>query len=143
MGSFAASGAGSAARTRKGHRAAMGARQAGVLVVVIDKDINLIGLTRRADYPEACLMGQAILKNHGINGVEMDSVGFWCQQHAKKGLPSTDPGFCEDFAGIAGLERKTETGLSLVIPYVLPEIEQEHLIAAVLKNYYFPILYVM
>jgi hypothetical protein len=61
---------GSAARTRKGHRAAMGARQAGVLVVVIDKDINLIGLTRRTDYPEACLMGQAILKNHGINGLK-------------------------------------------------------------------------
>jgi hypothetical protein len=101
---------------------------------------TLIGLSRRADSPQACLMGQAILKNHRIDGVEMDSVGFWCRQHAKKGLPSTDPPFCEDFARIAGLERKTETGLSLVIPYVLPEIEQEHLIAAVLKNYYFPIL---
>ncbi|MGE0750786.1 MAG: hypothetical protein AB7K64_09385 [Variibacter sp.] len=101
---------------------------------------SLIGLTRRSASPETCLMGQAILKNHTLHGVEMDSVGFWCREGEKKGLPSTDENFCEEFRRIAGLERKGETGLSLVVPYVLPDIEPEHLITAVLKNYYFPIL---
>lgn len=101
---------------------------------------TLIGLTKRTDAPETCLMGQAILKNHIINGNEMDSVGFWCQPGTKKGVPSSDIELCKEFASIATLERRAETGLSLVIPYVLPEIEAEHLIAAVLKNYYFPIL---
>lgn len=101
---------------------------------------TLIGLTRRNDVPEVCLMGQAILKNHEILGREMDSVGFWCHPATKTGLPSTDPTFCEQFAAITGLERKQETGLSIVVPYVLPEIEPQHLITAILKNYYFPIL---
>lgn len=101
---------------------------------------TLVGLTRRADSPHACLIGQAILKNHRIDDVEMDSVGFWCQPSGKKGLPSIDGTDCETFARIAQLERTDQTGLSLVIPYVLPDIEPKHLIQATLKNYYFPIL---
>lgn len=101
---------------------------------------TLIGLTRRADTPQSCLMGQAILKNHEVGGLERDSVGFWCAPGEKRGQPATEPSRCEEFARTVGLQRTTETGLSLVIPYVLPDIEAEHLIAAVLKNYYFPIL---
>lgn len=102
---------------------------------------TVIGLTRRAESPEVCLMGQAILKNHMIGGVETDSVGFWCNQDApKKGLPSVGKKLCAAFTAAAGLARNEETGLSLVIPYVLPDIEPKHLISAVLKNYYFPIL---
>lgn len=101
---------------------------------------TLIGLTRRADRPEVCLMGQAILKNHMIDGAEMDSVGFWCREGAKGGQPSIDREECGRFAGLADLRRQGEAGLSLVIPYVLPDIGSEHLIAAILKNYYFPIL---
>jgi len=101
---------------------------------------TLIGLTRRTQFPQTCLMGQAILRNHKIGGIETDSVGFWAQPSSKRGLPSTDVSLCESFSRIAHLERKDQTGLSLVIPYVLPEIEPQHLISAVLKNYYFPIL---
>ena len=86
-------------------------------------------------------MGQAILKNHIIGGVETDSVGFWCSEDAtKKGLPSIDKMLCAEFSAAAGLTRKEEPGLSLVVPYVLPDIEPKHLISAALKNYYFPIL---
>mgnify|MGYP000376699896 FL=1 len=85
-------------------------------------------------------MGQAILKNHRLGDVEMDSVGFWCLPSGKKGLPSTDSDVCDTFARIAQIERTDQTGLSLVIPYVLPDIEAKHLIQATLKNYYFPIL---
>jgi hypothetical protein len=101
---------------------------------------TLIGLTRRAQAPEACLMGQAILKNHRIDGAELDSVGFWCRNGDKGGQPSTDVEQCRTFAELAGLQRGDRPGLSLVIPGVLPDIEPKHLITAILKNYYFPIL---
>jgi hypothetical protein len=101
---------------------------------------TLIGLTRRSDGPAVCLMGQAILKNHMIGGLETDSVGFWCLPNDKRGLPATDPPLCERFADIAQLARTDQTGLSLVIPYVLPDIEARHLILSTLRNYYFPIL---
>jgi hypothetical protein len=101
---------------------------------------TLIGLTRRSGKDPVCLMGQAILRNHKIGTTETDSVGFWCAPSAKKGLPSTDLQLCQDFASATLLNRTHQSGLSLVIPYVLPEIEPQHLILATLKNYYFPIL---
>ena len=40
-------------------------------------------------------MGQAILRNHQIDGVEKDSVGFWCDAKAeRKGMPTSDPALC-------------------------------------------------
>ncbi|MGH7783561.1 MAG: hypothetical protein ACREO5_06955, partial [Candidatus Binatia bacterium] len=40
----------------------------------------------------------------------------------------------------AGLWRRNEPGLSLIIPFILPDIVSEHLLAATIRNYYFPIL---
>lgn len=66
----------------------------------------VIGLTRRSDSPDVCLMGQAILKNHAIHGVETDSVGFWCRQDAKKkGMPSVDRKLCDEFSAAAYPQR--------------------------------------
>lgn len=102
---------------------------------------TVVGLTRRSDKPEVCLMGQAILRNHEVDGVEADSVGFWCRKTgSKRGLPSTDEDLCAVVARAANFTRNDETGLSLLVPYVLPDIEPKHLISATLKNYYFPIL---
>jgi hypothetical protein len=36
--------------------------------------------------------------------------------------------------------RTNEPGLSLIVPHVLPEIEPQHLMAATVRNYYYPIL---
>ena len=55
-------------------------------------------------------------------------------------MPSTNSQLCQDFAKATLIHRANQTGLSLVIPYVLPEIEPQHLMLATLKNYYFPIL---
>jgi hypothetical protein len=37
---------------------------------------TVVGLTRRNDDASSWLMGQAILRNHQVNGIEKDSVGF-------------------------------------------------------------------
>jgi hypothetical protein len=102
---------------------------------------TVVGLTRRPDDPESWLMGQAILRNHEINGSEKDSVGFWCDaKGARKGMPTSDPMLCKTLCREADLMRASEPGLSLVIPHVLPEIEPLHLTAATIRNYYYPIL---
>ncbi len=127
---------------RSNKKGAMGGRWGlGKLVFSSSSSIKtLIGLSRREGVDPLCLMGQAILRNHGIGGVESDSVGFWCAPGSRKGLPSTDANLCREFAKATGLRRTDQTGLSLVIPYLLPEIEPQHLMLATLKNYYFPIL---
>jgi hypothetical protein len=102
---------------------------------------TVVGLTRRADDESKWLMGQAILRNHQINGVEKDSVGFWCDAKAhRKGMPTSDPTLCRAVSDEARLARADEPGLSLVVPHVLPDIEPRHLIAATVRNYYYPIL---
>ena len=102
---------------------------------------TLAGLTRRAGDPTSWLMGQAILRNHEIGGVEKDSVGFWCDAKAtRKGVPTNDASLCRAVSAEAGLVRSAEPGLSLIVPHVLPEIEPAHLMAAAVRNYYYPIL---
>ncbi|MFL6798571.1 MAG: hypothetical protein ACJ8F3_14265 [Xanthobacteraceae bacterium] len=103
---------------------------------------SVIGLTRRVgDDRASWLMGQAILRNHAIDGIEKDSVGFWCDaETARKGMPSSDPALSEALRAEAQLRRTHEPGLSLVVPYVLGDITPQHLMAATLRNYYYPIL---
>jgi hypothetical protein len=102
---------------------------------------TVIGLTRRPEENNSWLMGQAILRNHDIGDVEKDSVGFWCDSKAaRKGTPTADPSLCKALSSEAGFERTTEPGLSLVVPHVIPEIESQHLMAATIRNYYYPIL---
>jgi hypothetical protein len=102
---------------------------------------TFIGLTRRTDDASNWLMGQAILRNHQIDGIEKDSVGFWCDsKSARKGMPTSDAALCRAVSAEAGLIRTDESGLSLIVPHVLPEIEAVHLMAATIRNYYYPIL---
>jgi hypothetical protein len=92
---------------------------------------TVVGLTRRADDASSWLMGQAILRNHQIGGIEKDSVGFWCDaKAARKGTPTSDPVLCRAVSAEAGLIRTDEPGLSLIVPHVLPNIEPAHLMAA-------------
>ncbi len=102
---------------------------------------TVVGLTRRASDASSWLMGQAILRNHQIDGIEKDSVGFWCDaKAARKGMPTSDPALCRAVSAEAGLMRANEPGLSLIVPHVLPDIEPAHLMAATIRNYYYPIL---
>ena len=102
---------------------------------------TVIGLTRRPEENNSWLMGQAILRNHNIDGVEKDSVGFWCEaKAARKGMPTADAALCKALSDEVGFKRTVEPGLSLVVPHVIAEIEPQHLMAATIRNYYYPIL---
>ena len=102
---------------------------------------TVVGLTRRVDDGQEWVMGQAILRNHTVNGTENDSVGFWCQADGRRnGIPSDEPNLCRSLSDAAKLSRGVQPGLSLIIPYVLPEITKDLLLTAAIRNYYFPIL---
>src|SRR5262249_50701647 len=102
---------------------------------------TVIGLTRRTGDDASWVMGQAVLRNHSIDSLEKDSVGFWCDERAaRRGLPASDPSFASKLSRAAQLRRRSEVGLSLVVPALLSDICPNHLIAATIRNYYFPIL---
>jgi hypothetical protein len=101
----------------------------------------VIGLTQRAGDGGSWIMGQAVLRNHAIREQEKDSVGFWCDDKAARpGLPTNDDTLASALTQAARLRRKAEPGLSLIIPALLPDITSDLLIAATVRNYYFPIL---
>lgn len=102
---------------------------------------TVIGLTRREGDDASWVMGQAVLRNHAIGGMEKDSVGFWCDDNAERpGTPTRNPALASKLSDAAQLRRTSEPGLSLVVPALLPEITSHHLVAATVRNYYFPIL---
>ena len=55
-------------------------------------------------------------------------------------MPTSDPALCRAVSAEAGLIRTDEPGLSLIVPHVIPDIEPAHLMAATIRNYYYPIL---
>lgn len=102
---------------------------------------TVIGLTRRAEDDGSWVMGQAVLRNHSIDDLEKDSVGFWCDDKATRpGAPTNDNAIASRLSQSAQLRRTSEPGLSLVVPALLPDITPDHLIVATVRNYYFPIL---
>jgi hypothetical protein len=128
---------------RSNKRAAQGGRWGlGKLVFPSASQVRtVVGLTRRSGDSKAWIMGQAILRNHQIGGIEKDSVGFWCDTNAaRKGMPTNDSLLCGALSTEASLVRTEEPGLSLIVPHVLPDIEPAHIMAATIRNYYYPIL---
>lgn len=99
------------------------------------------GLTLRSDDRRHLLMGQCVLKIHHIGEAKHYPYGYF-------GMPDDD-GFVrplsstEEVSGFTrtfGVDRTSEPGLSIVIPYVRNAIDSPALLAAVLRHYYYPIL---
>jgi hypothetical protein len=104
---------------------------------------TFFGLTIRYDDPERkpYLMGQAVLANREVDGKEYAPHVFF----AKAGptglqLPVNEPSTLTSFCKAFSVVRKDEPGLSIAIPFVLPQITEAALIPEVLQNYFFPIL---
>lgn len=104
---------------------------------------TFFGLTIRDDDPArtAFLMGQAVLKNHDLNGASYAPHAFFGIP-AENGLqlPVSDPELLQQFTEAASLSRTNEPGLSIVIPCVQSDITIEALMPHVIRNWFFPIL---
>ena len=103
---------------------------------------SFFGLTVRTGETVPLLMGQAVLRNHEVNGIRHPAHGFWFTNRGEGGLqlPVSDEGEIARLTAITGIIRHDQSGLSIVVPYLHAAITEEAIVDAVLKNYYFPIL---
>lgn len=100
------------------------------------------GLTIRSGETQPLLMGQAVLKNHMIDGSKHPPHGFWFKNRGADGiqLPIDDDEFISTFCDIVGSQRGDDSGLSIIVPYANPDLSEDGLLLAVVRHYYFPIL---
>lgn len=100
------------------------------------------GLTVRTSDAEPLILGQAVLRNHELNGHRHPAHGFWFSDRGADDiqLPVNDTAVVSEFRALAGVVRQMQPGLSLVVPYLKANITNEALTEAVIRNYYFPIL---
>lgn len=104
---------------------------------------TFFGLTVRQNDPNPTpyLMGQAVLANRELDGKAYAPHVFF----AKPGptglqLPVSEKSQISAFRNAFGITRENEPGLSIAIPFILPQITEEALLPEVLQNYFFPIL---
>ena len=100
------------------------------------------GLTVREGDDHALLMGQSTLSIHHINGKKHYPYGYYAVHDPKDqfALPITDQQRIEDFCSTFSISRKSETGLSVVVPYPRDEIDATDIMKSVVKHYFYPIL---
>lgn len=104
------------------------------------------GLTVRKSDQRKMLMGQSILRIHNRED-KWEEAGY--KPYGMFGnykeancfaVPVEDSGEIEGFEKVFKLERKEQTGLSLVIPFVTEEITIDHLAYSVIEQYFYPVL---
>lgn len=115
----------------------------GKLVYSSSSEVRaFFGLTVRQGETVPLLMGQVVLKNHVINGKRHPPHGFWFGDRGTEDiqLPVSDPQLVTELRSLLRITRSEQPGLSVVVPCLRAGIDEEAIIDAVLRNYYFPIL---
>ena len=110
-----------------------------------------IAVTRRRSDDEILLMGQSVLKQHDIGGARYEPYGYFGTfeddgfqlplRHEEAPYESIIAQCVEDF----GLQYRNRPGLSVIIPFprIFGEeayIEMPKMLAAIVDNYFYPIL---
>jgi len=115
----------------------------GKTVFPSSSDINcIIGLTRRAEDNRLLLMGQAVLRNHSLNGRRFQPHGLLCDPDAPGLLPMPLEGdiAARKLTQTFRLGRRSETGLSIVVPFVRAGITAEAIARSVCTHFFIRIL---
>lgn len=105
------------------------------------------GLTVRKSDQRKMLMGQSILRIHNRNDDMRKENGYrpygvygnYIDQNYFA-LPIENPKSISDFESLFKIERKQQSGLSLIIPFCSEEITIDHLAYSVIEQYFYPIL---
>jgi hypothetical protein len=95
------------------------------------------GLTIRED-GKALLMGKALLKTHTLNGRRYHYFGYFSRDDF---MPVENNSILSQFKNNFGVSRNNnETGLSIVIPLPIDEINFDSIMKGVVQHYYYPLL---
>jgi len=104
------------------------------------------GLTVRASDNKFLLLGQSVLKEHTLNETKFipyGDFGLFEEEEGRKyfPLPENREQYIQQFQEIFRTDRsKTDSGLSLVIPYPDPEITADGLAWAAIAQYFHPVM---
>ncbi len=105
---------------------------------------SFFGLTVRDDDAGPSIMGQAVLSSHIIGEKFYTAHGFWFDRrspdHLRLHLPVTDLAEIEALSSLFGVQRTTQPGLSVIVPYLIEEIDEEDILSGIVNHFYFPIL---
>ena len=99
---------------------------------------TFFGLTRRAGDQVDLLLGRCILRSHIVNQTWYEPDGYFGLREPERTglvLPIGDSEMIARFKQTFNLKRDSECGLSVVIPWIDPEIEFRHLLSAVVTEY--------
>jgi len=104
---------------------------------IVSKIRTFWGFTIRKD-GKILLMGKALLKTHSLNGRRYHYFGYFSRDEF---MPVDDSSILSQFKNNFGIIRNNnETGLSIVIPLPVDEINFNSVIKGVIQHYYYPIL---
>jgi hypothetical protein len=101
---------------------------------------SFFGFTVRRNDSRALLMGQAVLKTHECNGTRFTPDGGFGGLDGDLIVPVEETSLIDRFRQKFSVRRTNEPGLSIVIPWVDPDITRESLLQAVVRGYFYPIL---
>jgi hypothetical protein len=120
----------------------------GKTVFPASSDINTFwGLTVRKNDQRKMLMGQSILRIHNLADEKWQECGY--KPYGMYGNYNSQDFFADPiedgeeisrFETLFKLDRKQNSGLSLVIPFYSDEITIDHLAYSVIEQYFYPIL---
>ena len=102
---------------------------------------TVFGLTVRSDDGRRLLMGKAVLKSHWVDDDRCQD-GYFGVRHDNENMvvPIEDNDNIEQFQQVFRLERRNDSGLSIIVPWFDPEVTEHALLRAVFKNYSYAIL---
>ncbi len=95
---------------------------------------------RAAEEGPGLLVGQAVLMNHSLDGKDYDPDGWWAKPDPGVQMPITDHELVKETTARWNISRTTETGLSIVIPYVDAALSGTDFLRAVIRAYFGAIL---
>lgn len=101
-----------------------------------------IALTVRSSDGRCLIAGQSVLKSHHVAGIKFTPDGWWGKfDHEDFQLPIEDLSLFEQLANDFSLVRTPKkTGLSLIMPYVQPEVTAHKLLEHVIREFFWPIM---
>ena len=127
------------------HKAAGDRGSWGVGKIVFPRSSRINGFlvyTVRRDDGLKLAMGKVILKNRRVAGRQYQPPCYFAASWPDGGvpLPGEDPDTIERLRSTFGITRRDEPGLSIVVPWVDPEIGLAAMLAAVVERYAYAIL---
>jgi len=129
---------------RSGKKDGLGSWGLGKQVFPAASRINsYFGLTCRSEDNQKLLMGKSILKIHHHNKKKYAPYGYYGQFDDEDffALPFIEEDHINSFTEIFKLQRNSEHGLSVIIPFPKPELGSPNPLAiSVLKDYFYPII---